>query len=306
MSENAGDITIAEDAPVEIKINDAPAAKILTEDDGFETVKALKEQVERSRQESQRRLSEADRRIEESRQIALNAQREVVGARKDTVTTVMESLTKDKEAAKRDLKTAYDTGNGELMADAQDRLSLANARLVEADRGRLALEEQIQKPTPQQQQRPQYANHVEQFIADNRVSGPSAAWIRNHPEYIGDRVKQNAMEGAHNLAVARNIHVESPEYFKFIEQSLGIDDEQEQPRQQRQPTAAPVRRDIAQSPMRQRNTGAIRLSPEQQKAALEMNLDPKATKEEIYKKYAKNLVDAHADGKVSDSAIDWR
>lgn len=313
MADEAVDIPIIDGGSegVEIVIDKGkvadPASKIVTEDEGVES---LKEQVERSKRESQQRLSEADRQIEAARQATVQAQREVVVQRKDTVATVIDSLMKDKETAKRDYIAAREVGDVAKEVDAQERLSMASAKLVKAEEGKLALEEQMQQQPVRRQE--YQSDPAEHYIRTQGIPQKSADWIRKHPEFVSNKTNFDAMVGAHNIAIKRGMTAESDEYFSFIGQTLGIDAPQQRSEptrsreQSRMPASAPVSRDTAQTPVRTRQNGALRLSPDQVKTALEINSDPKATREQILKRYADNLIASVEEGHVRESALDWR
>ena len=138
MSDSEVEIPVAVETekPVEVVIDDkarteAPkTTAIVTEDEG---IKSLQAEAEKSRRESAERLREADRRIAEAHRIAVEAQQETAAVKKDHVGTIIENLTAQKEAARRDLIAAHEAGDFAKVADAQDRISLANARIVHSN-----------------------------------------------------------------------------------------------------------------------------------------------------------------------------
>jgi len=297
------------DLPVEIEVKKEPAPattdvvidkvatrksepKIVTADEGVEELKA---QVERARAESQRRLQEADRRIAEAQRRAVEAERETATVKTGAVSTVIDSLAKDKDAARRDYKTAMEAGDYEKAAEAQDRMSLANARLVEAERGKVELEAQAKNPSQGRQIVEPVNDPLEDMV---RAIGPntrSGQWLRAHPDYARDAAKNDAMTRAHFAAMGEGISVESDDYFRFVEKRLGIGgrDQQQDLEYARSPTAAPVSRDVAQSPGVQR-PGTVRLTASEVSTAkaLDMTL-------EDYARYKKQLTD---EGKIGRMA----
>ncbi len=296
--------------PVDVDLDKGAAgdgkAAIVPAEEGIES---LKEQIARSTAESARRLGEKDRIIAETAQRAVAAEREVVTTRKDAITTTIESLTKDKDGAKRDLKQALEIGDYEKVADAQDRISAANARIVAAEQGRQVLEEESKAPPRQHQ--PIVSDPVEELA--RRLEPRSAAWIRQHPEYVGAGELNAKMIRAHHSAIGEGLQPETDSYFTFINRKLGLEREPEMSRQPppredltmrqqddtRSPLSAPVGREVSQSPRRQASPGRVHLSADEVSTALALNLDPKKTDKEVLEEYARNKVALMSEGKIA-------
>ena len=273
-----------------------PETKIVTADEG---VAELKAQVERAKAESQRRMQEADRQIAEARQQALAAQNEVATVRTSAVATVLDSLAKDKETARRDYKAAMEAGDFDKAADATDRISEANARIEEAKRGKLELENRARNPD-QGRVVERHDDVLDQMVKSVGENTRSGRWLRANPDYARDPVKTDAMTRAHFAALGEGIAVESDDYFRFVERKLGIGQREQEREVSRAPTAAPVGRDVVQSPGAQR-PGTIRLTADQAKSAIETlsPLYPNASKEELYRIYAKNRQDLVDEGRIA-------
>ena len=273
-----------------------PETKIVTADEG---VAELKAQVERAKADSQRRLQEADRQIAEARRRAIEAESETATVKTGAVATVLDSLAKDKDVARRDLKAAYEAGDFEKIADATDRISEANARIQEAQRGKLELETQAKNPSQGRQVARPIDDPLDAMVNAIGVDSRSGRWLRAHPDYARDPDKNEAMQRAHYSAMGEGIRVESDDYFHYVERKLGIGVREPERETSRTPTAAPVGRDVVQSPGAQR-PGTVRLSPDQVKAAMETlsPLYPSASKDELLRIYAKNRQDLIDEGKI--------
>lgn len=296
-------LVVAEDKPVEVALTDDKTgqkpAQIITADEGIESLKA---QVERAQRESAQRLAEKDRQIADAFRTAQEAQRETVSVKKDQVGTIIDSLSKDKEAARRDYSVAMQAGDFDKAAEAQDRISLANAKIVEAERGKTALEEEAKNPRQPVQQ----INDPADRLAAS-LSPRSADWVRKHPEYARDAKLNRQMVRAHEDAVDEGHSPDSDGYFAYINSKLGLTEgRQVETRQQtvrdvsQAPLSAPVGRDVAQSPGAQR-PGTVFLKPNEVKAAIETlsPLYPKASRDELLKIYAQNQKDLIAEGRIS-------
>ena len=140
-------LVVAEEKPIQVALTDKKPEiekpKVVTADEGIES---LKDQVAKAKRESAERLAEKDRQIADAFRVAQDAQRETVTVKKDQVGTIIESLTKDKEAARRDYAAAMTAQDFDKAAEANDRLSMANAKIVEAERGKIALEDEAKAP----------------------------------------------------------------------------------------------------------------------------------------------------------------
>lgn len=292
-------LTVVEEKPVEVALETkgtkTEAKTVITAEEGIES---LKEQVERAKRESATRLAEKDRQIADAFRAAQDAQRETVTVKKDQVGTIIESLTKDKDAARRDYAAAMTAGDFDKAADAQDRISLANAKIVEAERGKVALEEEAKVP-------PKAApvlDAVDRLAAS--LSPRSAAWVKAHPDYARDPKLNRQMIRAHEDAVDEGHPLDSDGYFAYINTKLGLTERRQAEGRQadssRAPVSAPVGRDVTQSPGAQR-PGSIKLEPHEVRTAIETlsPLYPKADRAELLKIYAQNKQDLIAEGKIA-------
>ena len=250
---------------------DKGETKIVTADEGVAEMKA---QVLRAQQESQRRLQEADRQIAAARQRAIDAEREATTVKTGAVATVLDSLAKDKEAARRDYKAAMEAGDFDKAADATDRISAANAQIEEAKRGKLELEARARDPNQGRQVVEQSNDPLDEMVRAIGPNSRSANWLRAHPEFARDPSKTDAMTKAHYSALGEGIAVESDDYFRHVEARLGIGQREPERETFRAPTAAPVSRDVVQSPGAQR-PGTVRLTASEVATAkaLDMSLE---------------------------------
>lgn len=288
-----------DDAPVSVAMTPPTSTPsptpIVTADEGIES---LKEQVARAQRDSANRLAEKDRVIADAFKRASDAEREVTVVKKDQVGTIIDSLMKDKEAARRDYQAAMEGGDYAKAADAQDRLSLSNARIVEAERGKLALEDEAKNHRPVAVQ--SVTDPVETMAGS--LSPRSASWVRSHPDYARDPRLTRQMVRAHEDAIDEGHAPDSDGYFGFIETKLGVGRPQRQESgrdMNRAPVAAPVGRDIAQAPGQNR-PGTVTLSPNEVRAAMDTlsPLYPDASRDELLRIYAKNRSDLISEGRM--------
>jgi tRNA/tmRNA/rRNA uracil-C5-methylase (TrmA/RlmC/RlmD family) len=129
------------------------------------------------------------------------------------------------EAAKRNLKTAYESGDPEAMADAQQLLAKA-----EADRNALA---QYQRDLAQY--KVDYAAWLEQQEADAELQGQQAAqqqpayqepspkaqnWASANEWFGTDTVMTNVAFAIHNDLIQGGVDLESDEYYAQIDSRM--------------------------------------------------------------------------------------
>ena len=134
------------------------------------------------------------------------------------------------EAAKRNLKTAYESGDPEAMADAQQLLAKA-----EADRNALA---QYQRDL--EQYKVDYAAWLEQQEADAEYQGQQAAqqqpayqepayqepspkaqnWASANEWFGTDTVMTNVAFAIHNDLIQSGVDLESDEYYAQIDSRM--------------------------------------------------------------------------------------
>jgi len=125
------------------------------------------------------------------------------------------------------------------------------------------------------------------------------------PQFGGDFDKNNAMMQGHYAAVRQHLAEGSPDYFKVIEEHVGL----RQPAQvqettvQQQPRthtkvqhAAPVSHETPVNPSQPKSVREVRLTKEQQEIA--RLTWPTKTDKEAYGLYAENLIAAMAEGKI--------
>lgn len=180
-------------------------------------IEALRIQIE---QERAARL-EAEKRARQAEQYAARSDAEVQDSNLQLVVSAIDTVKRDSMMARRAYAEAMAAGDFEKAAEIQDVMSMNNAKLLQLENGRVALEDRLknQQRQPQQPQQQAPADPVEAIAS--QLSPRSAAWIRSHPECVHDQKKYLKMLGAHNIAVADGLSADSDEYFAYIEEQLG-------------------------------------------------------------------------------------
>lgn len=228
---------------------------------------------------------EAEDRERSAAQDNLRLRNEAQSSDLQTISSAIEVMRGNQNAAKQNLKKALAEGDVDAIADLNEEIAQNSIKLAQLDQGREALETRTRTP-----QAP--ADQVEALAV--QLSPRSAAWVRNHPEYVKDPRKYQAMIGAHNVALGNGATVDTDDYFEQIERILNIasaqnvdtGEDDEDPmgdaakvvQRRSSPSPAPVSR-TTHTPTNERNN-TIRLSAAEREMAANLGM----TDEE----YAKN------------------
>jgi hypothetical protein len=225
-------------------------------------------------------------------------------------------------AAERELESheneytrAAEAGEFAKMAKIQTKLSKAAAALDRLQSEKSTLELNARR-TPTTEGRvvdtqPSQSSPVDQYLS--QFAPAAQTWLRQHPDcmpsqYGGDSTKNAKMLAGHYAAVAKNIGLNTPEYFKEIEEHISpaqqvqskaaeIQEAVVEPKTAKhvQPTA-PVTRDAPSTPGTPRNVREVRLTKEQQEMA-KVSF-PHLPDAQAFGQYARNLIELEAEGKI--------
>jgi hypothetical protein len=295
---NGAEKTAAEDKtdPVVVETTEtaAPAAakQALTPEAGVEK---LKKQLD---EERALRVA-AEQRERESANAEAEARGTVQTSHLEQIKSAIAQVTQSSDQLESKYAESAAAGDWVAAAKAQREMAANAAKLQQLEAGKTALEK-APKPQPRAPTDP-----VEAFCA--QLSGPSAKWVRENREYVTDQHKHQQMLAAHQLAIARGIKADSPEYFSSIEKTLEIgagavvvpagDDADDDPMAAAAATpVVPARRAPAAAPVSRSGNGTgsranvVKLSPAQVEAARDSGM----TVEE----YAKQGVALRKEGKL--------
>jgi hypothetical protein len=185
-------------------------------------IEALKRQIENER----RGRLEAEQRANAAMQKVARSEHDVQDSNLQLVVSAIETVKRENMVNRRAYAEAMAAGDFEKAAEIQDVMGLNNAKLLQLENGRDALQERVKNPP-----RPQPpADPVERIAS--QLSPRSADWIRAHPDCVRDQKKYMKMIGCHNIAVADGLTPDSDEYFEYIETQLGLRKSAPAPRQQ--------------------------------------------------------------------------
>jgi hypothetical protein len=249
--------------------------------DPEKALKKLQKKLEKerkAREEAERNAREA---IEKARQASVEAQ----DSRIHLVSGAIETLRRDDEILTAHLKQAMEIGDFDRAAEIQKTLAVNANKMVELERGYNDLKNSP-PPPPVQQQDPSAPN-IDDII--QRVTPRSAEWLRENRKHLPDSRSIRIMARAHDDAIDHGIIPESDQYFRFVEDRLGIGKKKDSyerddamssaakaTKNRQSPPSAPVSRQPVDNPGR---PGVIRLTAEQVEAAKISGISP----QEYYK-----------------------
>lgn len=190
-----------EAAPVE------PVKQVVSPDAGLVT---LKKQLD---DEKNARIA-AEQNAAQSAEAERQALTQVQSTRLDVIKTGIDTATQNKSIFKTELAAAMAAADYERAAEIQEKMADNSANLLYLNQHK----EQLERAPKPALRAP--ADPVEVFAA--KLSPISASWVRSHPEFVRDKMKNRQMLAADELAQGRGFAADSPEYFKDIERTLNI------------------------------------------------------------------------------------
>jgi hypothetical protein len=267
----------------------------------------------------------AEQRAEEARGYKEQAEQGEMAA----VTAAIESASKRIQAAKVEQKRAYEAAEFDKVTDTNEEMANAAADLKMAQQRKADLESgALRKPTHEGRvEAPRIATDpFEQYVS--QMTPRSQSFLRAHRECApaavgGDQTKNDKMMAGHYAAKAQGFPPDSDEYFRVIEETLGLrspvvsasnpvsaaaetthaGEESRPARRQPAPSAPPSREPPAASGQPARSTRSVVLTPQQQEAALiswpqQRGEEEQAWKRRAHAAYAYNLVQLESEGKL--------
>lgn len=207
--------------------------------------------------------------------------------------------------AERSYAEALAAGDYAAAAKIQRGMAQIESQLLQYNNAKATLEERLEQSQgaveqPQYRPAPEPPQDPVEMLA-SRLTPKSAAWLRAHPQVANSIQKLTA---AHQAAVSlENIEVESPEYFAYIEQKLGLSEAKPASKassgsKKAALSSAPVSSSSSMSP---RSSGDSLSSIHLTQAEVEQAIlnEPNLSKQDAIKFYAKNKAALIREGKLS-------
>lgn len=273
-----------DDITLELSESEAIDAAVEQEPEYILTLRDQLEAERAGRAAAEKKLHQAAREIH-------SARNEVDETNLQLVVNAIDTVSRDIELLSQAHTQALQNGDFDRATKIQREMSSNEAKLLQLNNGREAMENAPRQPEPQLTP----ADPVEAFAA--QLSPRSADWVRRHPEFVRDARLNSKMIAAHNLAVADGIPTDSDDYFAAIEETLKIGSRNVQTDTGDQHAAKVVQRRDAAPAAAPSNRGnqstssnVVRLSAAQREMAEMMGMKPE--------EYAKNMVALKKEGKI--------
>lgn len=263
------------------------------------------EEPEAPQEEEPAYITELKRQLAEEKVARIKAEQQAHQANREThkakseveetnlqlVVNAIDTVNRDIELLSQAHTYALQSGDFDRATKIQREMSANEAKLLQLENGRQAMENAPRQPEPQMAP----ADPVEAFAS--QLSPRSADWVRKHPEFVRDPRLNAKMIAAHNLAVADGIPTDTDDYFAAIEETLKVTPKPVQTDTDDQYAAKAVRRRDAAPAAAPANRGGqsassnvVRLTALEREMAEMMGMKPED--------YAKNKVALKKEGKI--------
>jgi len=264
-------------------------------EEGIAELRARLQASDRARQQAEERASQAE-------QARAQATGQTQDANVQFLTSALEGVKQSIEVLEANLAEAYAVQDFGQAAKIQTEIARTAQRESQIEAG---LEQLKAMPREQpRQSQPQRTDLVEQVAS--QLTPNAAAWVRAHPDYVTDPVKNADLMSAHYAAMAKGLQADSLDYIRFVEgRVLNVDPE---PRtiERREPVADTRRSAPPAAPVSRGNGAAsnptrVTLNKEQRETAHEnfpdeMREDPSGRKAE--QAYARNMLILQREGRM--------
>jgi len=280
-------VEVSDDVKPEKK---AEKSEEIAPEEGIQELKKRLEYEKQARIDAERRAQQANSQINKAYQ-------EVKDSNYQLVTNAIETVKSRAEMLKNAYRESMSVSDFDKAADIQQAMIENDRQLSDLKRGEKALKEQMEESNaqPVRPVSPSAIDPIEQMA--QAVSPASAAWLRDNRDTLKDERSIRKMFRAHEDALDEGILADTPEYFGFIEQRLGVRRHEEEapeplsaasapaPRKSVSPPAAPVSRGNGTRP------GTVRLTREQAETAKMMGMSEK--------EYATAMLALREEGKLA-------
>ena len=310
-TENSVDVPLEEETPIEVVIKDENQSedKIDDREAALQQMKAQLEEVSRRHEQEKIARHRAEQYAMEQAKVAQSTQNDLHQSNYQVVVSGIENMKQTIEQAKRAFAEANAAGDYAGAAEANDTIAWANAHLKDLFEGKSRIESHLQTTegrvadAPQQQYAPQQEAPPPQLSPEqqfesllSRVTPKSAAWLRNNPQAAADMEK---LAAAHSAAtVLKGIPAESPEYFSFIENELGIGGNRQSNRKPAM-ASAPVSSAGYSSGRSGGYSGGSTMTLSAAEVEQALLIDPDLPREKAIEQYARNKAALIREGKMS-------
>jgi hypothetical protein len=236
--------------PAELDPSDPEAATAAVRREMADNARRAQEREAQYEQRIRNQQAQAERAVATERQRADAAVQDRATLEFSTIASALDAAERQAELIQDQLKTAVEAGDGAAVGRLSVQAGRVGAQIEQYQAAKQQLEarrnetlrsvpQQTQQPPPSQPQVFQ-SDPIEGRLAAMHPS--DAAWIRQHRDanggmrYYTDQTWQNRVTGAHYEAMAEGHKTQTPEYYAFVDQRLGMNNASARPQ-----TPAPLR-----------------------------------------------------------------
>jgi hypothetical protein len=273
------EIDIGADSPVSLPVNAKEKEEefpVNSADDGIEQLKRELEAKKREAEEIRRQKFEAEQNLYKKDEEVRNYAYQAADNQYTAFVNAIASYERDGEMLENEYASKLEQGDYHSAAKIQRQMAQIESKLSTLHQGKDALAERIEyeraRPEPRMQQPTYEQTQYDPVEAElQRLSGPSQAWVRKNIHIMQDQKSKNLLAAAHYRAIADNLQPDSPQYFQYLENEMGLGEKPapQSTKQRNVMAAAPVARG-GSVPTMNNNQVRVTLTPEMRAYAEEV------------------------------------
>ena len=135
------------------------------------------------------------------------------------VSNAIDTVRRENEILKANYRSALSEDNYDVAAEAQERMSINAAKLLQLENGKAAMEAEPRQRRPVHEVQ-RTVDPIEAFAS--QLTPRAASWVRRNPQFVTDPRLNQKMIAAHNLAMADGHEADSDSYFSAVEETLKV------------------------------------------------------------------------------------
>lgn len=215
---------------VELTIDDTPATEQVagpsTSDDDLAALREKLKSAENRAASAERRASTVDgERLETQRRLQTETDTRF-SAQETAIANAKAAAMAEKQSVMQRLKSAKENADAGAEVEAMDQLQNININLSQIAGNENWLKNEKAKAQAASTRVVQTQQQTD-GVDLSKYTPKARSWIDKHPEFLEDPKFRHKVFAAHELATADEIPYDTPEYFSFIEKTIGLKPEQE-------------------------------------------------------------------------------
>lgn len=220
------DLKAADKAGQPEPTKDKPADKPLTAEEGKDDLAAQLKAMSDTAAAERKAREAAEATARDAQEAAKRSQGDAFTQRANVIAGAIETVSLEQKQATSALEAALEAGDYKTVAATQVQIAETAAKLVRLQEAKSVMDAQKGKPAPAHEgrvERPPESRAQDAF--EEMVSSltpKSQAWVRRNPECFTDKKLYHKTMSAHQAALADDIETDTPEYFAFLEERIGL------------------------------------------------------------------------------------